>query len=185
MEFSENFRRSLHFVFGNEGGLSNHPADKGGLTMMGITSGTLAAANKQGIVSCSDIRKLTREEAAEIYEVNYWERSHANDVPWPLCCLHFDAAVNSGIGGAGRLLQRTLNSLFKTGLLVDGSVGSQTLRELKHFIALGKVNAISTEYCNQREELYKRIVKNNPAQRIFLNGWLNRLARNRQLIEVV
>lgn len=185
MEFSDNFRRSLHFVFGNEGGLSNHPADKGGLTMMGITSGTLAAANKQGIVSCKDIRKLTREEAAEIYEVNYWERSHANDMPWPLCCLHFDAAVNSGIGGAGRLLQRTLNSLFHTELLVDGAIGPQTLRELKRVLALGKVNAISTEYCNQREDLYKRIVKNTPSQRIFLNGWLNRLARNRQLIEVV
>ncbi len=61
-----NFEKALSFVFGSEGGYSNHPNDRGGATNMGITAGTLARAYKQGIVKHQNIKALTRAEAAEI-----------------------------------------------------------------------------------------------------------------------
>lgn len=183
--FSENYRRALHFVLGNEGGVSNDKADRGGLTNMGVTQGALNNAYKQGIVSHNDPRKLTRDEAAAIYEANYWRPSHACDMPWPLCALHFDAAVNSGVGGAGKLLQRTLNKSEGAGLTVDGAVGPATLKALHAAIVKeddSRIKRLCRAYCDAREALYNAIVANNPSQRRFLRGWLNRLARNRQLI---
>ncbi len=184
----DNFEKSLNFVFGNEGGLSDHPADKGGATNMGITSGTLASAYKAGIVSHNDISQLTRAEAAEIYRVNYWEKSKAGMMPYPLCTIHFDSAVNHGTGGAAKLLQKTINNYAqKAGLDVsvdvDGAVGPKTLSALCQCLDLkGNVSLICEIYCNEREKYYRSIVENNPSQKVFWNGWMNRLERNRRLI---
>lgn len=109
-------------------------------------------------------------------------------MPYPLCTLHFDAAVNHGVGGAGTLLQKTINNYAaKAGLDarvdVDGAVGPKTLSALCQCLDLkGNVSLICEIYCNEREKYYKSIVENNPSQAKFLRGWLNRLERNRALI---
>ena len=185
-----NFEKSLSFVFGNEGGYSNDPADKGGATNMRITQGTLSSARAGGKIAnlpeC--VEDLTRAQAEEIYRVYYWAASKADVMPYPLCTLHFDAAVNHGVGGAGKLLQRTINNYApKAGLDVkvdvDGSVGAKTLAALEECIAAANnVPLICEIYCNMREELYRTIVRNNPTQQGFLKGWLNRLERCRKLI---
>ena len=91
---AEIFDRALSFVLGNEGGLSDHPADRGGATNLGITAGTLARARMAGIVGTADGRALTRDEAARIYKVLYWRAARCGDIEAPLCVMHFDAAVN-------------------------------------------------------------------------------------------
>lgn len=182
------FDKALTFVFGNEGGLSDHPADKGGLTNLGITQSTLDRARRQMPDLPEKVEDLTREPAAEIYRVLYWEASKADMMPYPLSTLHFDAAVNHGVGGAGKLLQRTVNNYAqKAGLNVrvdvDGAVGPKTLSALCQCLDLtGNVPLICEIYCNQREAYYKAIVENNPSQKVFWNGWMNRLERNRALI---
>ena len=91
-------------------------------------------------------------------------------------------------GGAGKLLQKTLNNYAqKAGLDVcvdvDGAVGPKTLSALCQCLDLkGNVSLICEIYCNEREAYYKAIVENNPSQSKFLRGWLNRLERNRALI---
>ncbi len=187
MASREEFERALSFVFGSEGGYSDHPADRGGKTMMGITESTLARARKAGIISCADIRRLTRAEAAKIYEKFYWEPSCADEIPWPLCALHFDAAVNHGLGGAAKLLQRTLSKVRGVPLAIDGSIGPKTKRVLYAAIMDMEVNAqyrrtLCTTYLDFREQLFRAIVANNPSQKVFLRGWLNRLERNRTLV---
>lgn len=184
----ENFRCSLSFVLANEGGYSNDLHDRGGETNMGITAGTMRRAYNDGLVSHTDVKTLTRDEAAVIYERYYWRPSHACDMDAPLCTLHFDASVNHGVGGAGKLLQRTINNYAaKAGLDarvdVDGAVGPKTLSALCQCLDLkGNVSLICEIYCNQREAYYKAIVENNPSQKVFWNGWMNRLERNRALI---
>lgn len=184
----DNFEKSLSFVVGNEGGLSDHPADNGGLTNLGITQSTLDRARLEINGLPSSVRNLTRAQAEEIYRVFYWEASKADMMPYPLCTLHFDAAVNHGVGGAGKLLQKTINNYAaKAGLDahvdVDGAVGLKTLAALCQCLDLkGNVSLICEIYCNQREAYYKAIVDNNPSQGVFLKGWLNRLERNRALI---
>lgn len=175
---NELYDESLKFVLGSEGGYSNHPLDNGGSTMMGITQGALNKAFKQGIVKHNNVRKLTRKEAADIYEANYWRPSHACDLSWPMCALHFDAAVNHGVGGAGKLLQRTINKLSDAKLTIDGAVGPATMAAIRK---MKLDNKFCSEYCNQRELLYDAIVRKNPSQKVFLRGWMNRLRKNRIL----
>lgn len=122
------FEKALSFVFGNEGGYSNDPDDRGGATNLGITQSTLDRARLEINGLPSSVRNLTRAQAEEIYRVFYWEESKADMLPYPLCTLHFDGAVNHGVGGAGKLLQRTINNYAaKAGLDarvdVDGAVG--------------------------------------------------------------
>ena len=185
----ENFKRALRFVLGNEGGYSNDPLDRGGATNMGITQSTLDRARREGIGRLpQSVKDLKREQAEEIYRILYWRASRAEALPYPLCVLHFDAAVNHGVGGAGKLLQKTLNNYAqKAGLNVrvdvDGAVGPKTLSALCQCLDLtGNVPLICEIYCNEREKFYHSIVENNPSQVKFLRGWLNRLERNRALI---
>lgn len=181
------FEKSLSFTFGSEGGVSNHPADRGGLTSMGITASTLSRAYKQKIVKHNDVRRLSRDEAALIYRKLYWEPSHAGEMPWPLCALHFDAAVNHGVGGAVRLLQRTLNKVGGSALAVDGSIGPVTQKALSGELLKMEVNAaylnkFCAAYLDNREALLKAIVAKNPSQKVFLRGWINRIEKNRKLV---
>lgn len=184
----ENFRCSLSFVLANEGGYSNDLHDRGGETNMGITQSTLDRAQLEFSGLPSSVKDLTRAQAEEIYRVLYWEESKADMMPYPLSTLHFDAAVNHGVGGAAKLLQRTINNYAaKAGIDarvdVDGAVGAKTLAALCQCLDVaGNVSLICEIYCNQREAYYKAIVDNNPSQGVFLKGWLNRLERNRALI---
>ena len=184
----DNFEKSLSFILGNEGGLSDHPADKGGLTNLGITQSTLDRAQLEFTGLPSSVKDLTRAQAEEIYRVFYWEESKADMLPYPLSTLHFDAAVNHGVGGAAKLLQRAINNYAaKAGLDVrvdvDGAVGPKTLSALCQCLDVaGNVPLICEIYCNEREKYYKAIVESNPSQKVFWNGWMNRLERNRALI---
>lgn len=170
------FDRCLTVVLGAEGGYSDHPADKGGKTNMGITEGTLINAYSKGIVPHNDIKKLTRDEAASIYKVNYWVPSKAAEMPYPLCLLHFDAAVNHGLGGAGKQLQRTVNRIKGPVLAVDGVVGSATIKEVR-LLAGDGLKFFCTELLKTRAEYFESIVRNNPSQKVFQRGWLNRVEK--------
>lgn len=176
------FERCLKIVFGAEGGYSDHPADKGGKTNMGITEGTLINAYAKGIVPHKDIKKLTREEAANIYKVNYWIPSKASEMPYPLCLLHFDAAVNSGLGGAAKQLQRTINRVKGLVLKVDGVVGPATLKEVK-LIPSDNLIFFCGELLKTRKEYFETIVRNNPKQKVFLKGWLNRIEKLKKYMQ--
>ena len=184
----DNFEKFLSVVFGNEGGYSNNPHDRGGETNLGITQSTLDRAQLEFTGLPSSVKDLTRAQAEEIYRVFYWEESKADMLPYPLCTLHFDAAVNHGVGGAAKLLQRAINNYAaKAGLdvrvEVDGAVGPKTLSALCQCLDVaGNVPLICEIYCNEREKYYRSIVENNPSQAKFLRGWMNRLERNRALI---
>lgn len=182
-DMTKNFEKALSFTLGSEGGYSDHPADRGGKTNMGITAGTLARAYEREIVRHNDIRRLTRADAKTIYKAFYWQPSCADEMPWPLCALHFDAAVNHGLGGAGKLLQRALNR-FGAGLKIDGVVGQRTMAALNNRLKLRKgfLAEICICYLEQRTLLFERIVANNPSQKVFLRGWMNRIKKNRNLL---
>lgn len=183
------FDESLSFVLSNEGGYVDDPYDRGGETNMGITAGTMRRAYNDGLVGHTDVKTLTRAEAAVIYERYYWRPSHACDMDAPLCTLHFDAAVNHGLSGAAKLLQRTVNDYAaKAGLgislEVDGAVGIKTLAALNVCVAYrGNIKLICEIYCDKRADYFQAIVKSRPNQSRYLNGWLKRVDRNRALIK--
>ncbi len=48
---------------------------------MGITIGTLRDRRKDQSLTCEDVKRLTKDEAAEIYFANYGRRSRARFCP--------------------------------------------------------------------------------------------------------
>ena len=51
-----------------------------------------------------DIPNLTQDEALAIYRKHYWEAAGCDKLPWPMCLIHFDTAVQHGVGVANELL---------------------------------------------------------------------------------
>jgi lysozyme family protein len=78
---------AIALVLKHEGGLSEDPADPGGLTNFGIS---------QRAYPHLDIKALTKEEAAAIYRQDYWTPKMAalDDQRLANCVL--DCAVNQG-----------------------------------------------------------------------------------------
>ena len=94
----DGFERAMEFVFKWEGGLSTDPHDPGGTTKYGIS---------QLSYPDLDIVNLTKAQALEIYRRDYWVASGAHEMTWPLSLVHFDAAVNTGVGQAEWFLDRS------------------------------------------------------------------------------
>jgi lysozyme family protein len=179
---SENWRIAERMIFKAEGGYVNHPADKGGETNLGITTGTLVTAKAQGLVPASaTIKTLTREQASTIYYNMYWKKNNCHNVQWYVAYLLYDAAVNGGLGMAARVFQEALNSTFDDKLAVDGKWGPKTNAALmKHFaidtpVEPSYMNRFGTNYTVARKGYYDRIIANNSSQLVFKNGWYNRI----------
>jgi hypothetical protein len=54
-----------------------------------------------------DVKSLTKEEAADIYRHDYWEKAGCDELPWPLDMVVFDTAVNMGVRRARGFHART------------------------------------------------------------------------------
>jgi lysozyme family protein len=81
----------MAFIFKWEGGYVNHAEDPGGETKYGISKRAHPDV---------DIKELTKAQAEEIYYRDYWLKAGCDKLPWPDCVVHFDAAVNMGVGRA-------------------------------------------------------------------------------------
>lgn len=117
------FLNVLPYVFEEEGGYVNHPADPGGHTNMGITLATLSAWMGTK-ASAADIRNLSQKTAADIYKKNYWDKIAGDVLPAGIDYAVFDFAINSGPARAAKALQKI------AGTSQDGLIGDQTLSAL-------------------------------------------------------
>src|SRR5262249_14525059 len=70
---------------------------------------------------------LTLEQARAIYDREYYQRIHGDELPEPLAYVMLDAAVHDGVDSAIRFLQVALH------VPVDGIFGSQTLAAIRNF----------------------------------------------------
>jgi lysozyme family protein len=143
------FNNYIGFILEDEGGYVNHPSDPGGETKYGISKRAYPDLN---------IKRLTKEKAAEIYKRDYWYKSKADLLSRGLDYMHFDNAVNCGITGAAKMLQRA------AGVDDDGIIGPITLAAAK--------NTTLEAYCIQRSLYYLRLGKVE-----FSKGWANRLEK--------
>ena len=109
MTFDEAFER----VIGHEGGLSDNPADPGGLTRYGISQRSYPGEN---------IRAMTLARAKQIYQRDYWGPAGCDSVPTAIRFDLFDMAVNSGVRAAVKCLQGA------AGAEQDGILGPRTLQ---------------------------------------------------------
>jgi len=133
----------IEALIGREGGFSNHPADKGGLTMYGITEQVARAFDYHGQMSA-----LPKETAATIYKQRYWESPRfdkVNECSASIAEELLDTGVNMGVGTASKFLQRALNTLNAEGkhypdIVVDGAIPCLFLLLLSLFLVVILMN---------------------------------------------
>lgn len=142
----------------------NVSGDKGGLTKYGIC---------QASYPNLDIANLTYDQAVAIYERDYWTQAHSDELPRPLNALAFDLCVTSGPKNMMRVLQRAV------GTTDDGIWGPKTKQVAQNSCSTTpKMLAATRLFTEKRIAYYQAIVKNNPSQSKFLNGWINRAVRS-------
>jgi lysozyme family protein len=161
-------------VIRREGGFVDHPQDRGGPTNFGITQATLSRHLGRP-ASVDEVRQLSRNLAREIYRRAYFEGPGIGRLPGRVQPFVFDAAVNHGPGQAIRFVQRVCNAAGFGPLTVDGACGPLTERVAA---AADRVMGdwLLAALVEERRNFYLALVARRPEQRVFLNGWLNRLA---------
>ena len=157
----------LEDIITREGGYVNHPDDKGGPTRWGINIYTLRNIRHPQPVTASDVAALTKDEAKQIYRQVYLEGpGYAEAISDErLLALVFDYAVHSGPGRATKALQRAI------GVTDDGFFGPST----KHFLGLSDPRDVFKRLLAGRMGYLVRLVLDDPSQRVFVDGWLNRV----------
>ena len=159
--YSKKFEKAFKYVIANEGSYVFDKNDPGGETKYGISKKAYSSLN---------IKKLTLEQAKEIYWQDYWKLGKIDEISDIFIAAQLlDFSVNLGIRGATIVLQRALRA---GGIIVqeDGLIGPETLSATKNLepsILLAAMKAEAAGY-------YRVIAAKNPSQRKFLSGWLNR-----------
>lgn len=108
---SRDFDRAVEIIFELEG-YDEVIVDSGGLTKWGISQRAYPGV---------DIEALTKQDAKDLYQRDYWIASGAQRFAWPLNLYLFDAAVNQGVTAAIKMLQDAAG-----GLSIDGRLGRRT-----------------------------------------------------------
>ena len=161
------FEKIFKYLLIVEGNYSDDKYDKGGKTKYGIIE---IEARKYGYKGL--MKDLTLELAKEIYFKKYFIKNNLDKIDNEEIALSIcDWTVNSGSWGLKKA-QQTLNELGYN-LAVDGIFGNKTLQALNTV----DVEKFLSLYHTKQRTFYNTIVKNNPTQKKFLQGWLNRVDR--------
>lgn len=188
LTYFDNLPWSWHkHVLNYEGGYVNHPNDKGGETNRGITLATLNRAKKRGIVpqhiSIKELHKYP-DHVYNIYNIMYYCDSLCNQMPAMLAFAFHDACVNHGRGGrgksgrpigAGMLLQDVLISKFDQKISYDGIAGRETIEALNRVLKFVSEATVTDAFNERRRKYFRDIATADPSQKVFLNGWMNRM----------
>jgi len=151
-----------------EGKYVDDPLDKGGATNMGVTISTWQQLgydkNHDGHIDKQDIKLLDYNDFSIILR-KYWDTWQAdNIVNQSIANILVDWVWGSGKWGI-IIPQRIL------GVVADGSVGPKTIDALNRAnqeILFKSIFAARVKFLND-------IVANDPKQKRFLQGWMNRL----------
>lgn len=161
------FAKALAHVLEMEGGFSDDAYDPGGPTNKGITlevyagfkGQTLDATSRERLIA--ELKSIPDATVATIYRRRYFDPADCSAFTAPLALMHFDAAVNHGVGAALRMLQQSV------GVTVDGEIGPETLG------AIGARNVVDLieVYADIRRARYRAL----PHFWRFGRGWLKRV----------
>jgi len=157
------FDECLKFVLAQEGGTSEPAGDPD--TAYGVTQAIFDAYLKMHGQPSRDVDTITKEEVRLVYRDLFWLPSRADKLPTPVDLVHFDLAVNSGMGTAGRMLQQALNMTP-----VDGVVGPRTIAAVQSADAL----LVAARYAKLRLNHYI-VLGAVSSGRPKLAGWAHRL----------
>lgn len=115
------FEDCIAEILKHEGGYVNHKHDPGGETNFGISKRSYPNVN---------IKKLTIEQATEIYKRDFWDKLKIEELPVDIRLIYFDCAVNQGPNRAAQLYKEAT----KHGQ--DGAAARFAKARLNHYASL-------------------------------------------------
>jgi lysozyme family protein len=122
-----------------------------------------------------DVIRREHTRAVEIYRRQYYEAPGIDLLPARIRPFMFDAAIHHGPGLAICLVQEVCNAAGFGPLAADGHCGASTLG------AAAEADRVTGDWLlaalvEERRNFYLALVERHPEQRVFLRGWLSRLA---------
>lgn len=153
-------------IIAKEGGLTDNPSDKGGITKYGITKSTLAWYRKVSSVSDDDIRNLTIDEAKDIYNVRFISGPGFDKLPESMLKSNL---IDFGVMSGPTLAILNLQDILQ--IEADGQIGPKTLTALQN----ANLSNVNSQLVKKRILMCGRICSKDPSQLTFLNGWLSRI----------
>jgi lysozyme family protein len=161
-----NFQECLEIILHHEGGYVNHPKDPGGETNLGVTK---RVYEEHG--GTKDMKDLTVEDVAPIYESGYWNRIKGDDLPAGLNLCVFDFGVNAGTGRAAKYLQTLV------GTTADGGIGPNTLKCVNAYVEENGLEETIKAYQEARQGYYEKL----STFETFGRGWTRRVTETTEL----
>jgi lysozyme family protein len=158
-----NFKQALERVLDHEGRVHEHdPLDKGGETYWGISR--KAFPNWIGWSILANGNEPHFDIVSDLYRSSFWMPLRCVDMPSAIAEKLFDTAVNIGNAKAAKILQAVV------GIKADGIIGPITLAAVN----ASNEQEMLTLFREIQADYYLSIVRNDPTQERFINGWLTR-----------
>jgi lysozyme family protein len=173
IELSNKLEKMFEEIVKKEGGYVNHPNDRAGPTKFGVTQKTLSKYLGRK-ATIADVRSLSKDTAIDIYFRDYYYLPKIHTLPKELQLFVTDMSVNHGPANAIFILQDVLATC---GMIpksaIDKILGPKTAKATADLYAKIGDDLIN-KLVLRRKEFYRSIVRNDPTQQVFLNGWLAR-----------
>jgi lysozyme family protein len=147
-------------------GFVNDPYDTGGATMVGVTIGTYRSyCRYKGwkTPSVNDLKNMPYKTWRDIIYTMYWNKWKADTIE----DQHIADMLVDWVWHSGASTIKKVQTLL--GVTSDGIVGNKTIA------AVNADKNLLTKVYNARKAYFEGIVKRNPSQKKWLNGWMNRI----------
>lgn len=169
-------------IVAREGGYVNDPDDPGGPTNRGVTLRTLQRLGQDldgdGAVTSGDLKRLSHEQAREIFITHYFHRPKIDALPECLQASVFDMYVNAG-ASAVRILQQLLTRM-RLPCVADGVIGPQTVAAARQAARIAP-DHLADAYGIARRSFYYELADRRPGSRKYARrrdggkgGWILR-----------
>ena len=138
-------------------------------TNMGIKQSTLDkySAKYPGKNFPQDVKDLNEHQVQEIYKSEYWDNTKIPQIENDrIRNAVFDMNV---MGGAGKVVQRALNSFLDANLMVDGIIGKETIKAI-NTIPYTRVQ----EFMSTIKSARINYLQNTKNWETAKNGWIKR-----------
>jgi lysozyme family protein len=178
------YEHALAVVLAHEGGYVNDPVDPGGATNFGVSLRWLRKVglldldgdglpdgdlDLDGDIDVDDIRQMTREDAAKLYRLHWWDRYGYGDFHLTIATKVFDLSINMGARQAHKLLQRACRAAGHD-LADDGVIGPIT----RAAVADVPAERLILPFRSEAAGFYRSLIAARPAFVKYRNGWLRR-----------
>jgi lysozyme family protein len=153
------------FILKKEGGYVNRRTDKGGPTNKGVTITTFRSYYGAN-ATVEQLKKITDEQWLYIFQKGYWfpfKGDYISNQSIANICV--DWAWISGTKTAIKQVQTIL------GVTADGIVGNITLNAINS----ANQKELFDKIFNARIRFVNNIVRRDPTQAEYINGWINRI----------